>query len=174
MSELQIQFSTSTAWTSGIIRRLTHSRWSHVDIVLPGEGLLGVSGKDDSITDLGGVRIRPFNCWPYLYPPKTARIQTTDAVVRKTIDWGRHQLGVPFDNEALWAFLRDRAGMHMTGRAWRDPNSWFCSEFVCRAIEEGGLFTYPLAITKDVVSPNDVLLLANPFMTGPNVLEFLS
>jgi hypothetical protein len=44
---LQIQFSTSTAFTSGIIRRLTHSPFSHVDFVLP-DGLLGVSGKDAS------------------------------------------------------------------------------------------------------------------------------
>ncbi len=173
MAELLFQYSTSTAWTSAVIRRLTHSRFSHVDIVIPGEGLLGVSGVDDSIRDPGGVRLRSFNAWPYLHPPITARVQTTDNVIRKTIEWGRSQIAKPFDNAALYHFLRDRAGLSTVGRKWASDDKWFCSEFAIRAPEVGGLFRYPLAIVKDVVSPQDTLLLFNPYMLPENIEEFL-
>jgi hypothetical protein len=139
---------------------------------LPGEGLLGVSGVDKSINDLGGVRIRPFNSWPYLYPPKTAKVHCPDEVAHKAVDWGRHQIGAPFDNAALYAFLRDRAGLLKIGRVWRDPDKWFCSEFALRAIEQAGLFPYPLITPKDTVSPNTLLIHLNPFLSLENIMEF--
>jgi hypothetical protein len=172
MAELCFQFSTSTAWTSGLIRRLTHSDFSHVDIIEPGVGLWGVSGLDDSIKDPGGVRCRKFDAWPYLYPPKVARLQTTDEVVRKTLEWARAQEGAEFDNAALYHFLRDRAGLRKLGREWRDPHKWFCSEYALRAPELGGAFSYPLITPKDVVSPNDDLIHFNPLMLPDNILQF--
>lgn len=181
MAELNYQYSTSTAFASGIIRRLTHSRFSHIDLILPGEGLLGVSGDDKSLkwsghnppTDTGGVLIRPFNCWPYKEEPKIAKVWCSDLVAQKTIEWGRSQIGKPFDNKALYAFLRDRAGLKLVSRNWRDPDAWFCSEFQIRAAEVGGVFTYPLIVTKDCVSPQDTLLLFNPYMRPDNIAEFL-
>lgn len=141
--------------------------------MLPDEGLLGVSGPDKSINDLGGVRIRPFNAWPYLYPPKIAKVQTTDYVVARGIAWGRGEVTKPFDNGALYHFLRDRAGLKTVKRDWRDPGQWFCSEYQLRLVEFAGLFSYPLIMPKDVVSPNDLLLFFNPFLTADNIQEFL-
>lgn len=176
MAELQLQFSTSTAFASCIIRRLTHSPFSHVDIVLPGEGLLGVSGpgyyKETGYRDPGGVQIRPCPPWPYKFQPVVATLKCSPDVVERTILWGKSQLNRPFDNKALHAFLKDRAGIKVN-RDWRDPSEWFCSEFVIRALEVGGLFSYKLAVTKNLVSPNDDLLLVNPFMTVDSVNEFL-
>lgn len=174
MPELLLQYSTSTAFASAVIRRLTHSYFSHVDILLPGEGLLGVSGpgKYPNYNDPGGVQIRPFNPWPYLRPPTTAVLKCSDAVVRNTIGFAKSQKTKPFDNHALWAFLKDRAGV-IEHRNWRDPSKWFCSELVIRAAEVGGLFSYELAVTKNVISPNDTLLLFNPFMTVDSVNDFL-
>lgn len=166
---LQIQFSTSTAFTSGIIRRLTHSPFSHVDFIVP-EGLLGVSGVDPSINDVGGVLVRPFNCWPYLTKPKVARLGCSDEIAVKVIAVAMTQLGKPFDNTAMWGMLEDQATEKL--RNWRDPTQWFCSEFVAWAMETGGLFPYSLAVMKNRVSPADVLLLANPFMNAANIKEF--
>src|SRR5207248_419249 len=118
MAELRYQFSTSAAFTSRIIRILTCSQFSHTDLVLPGEGLLGASGPDTSIKDLGGVLIRPFNPWPYLDPPRIATVQCREEVARKTIEFARSQIGQPFDKKAMYAFLRDRAGVPKTGRDW--------------------------------------------------------
>ena len=173
MPELLVQFSTSTAFASGIIRRLTHSPFSHVDFYLPGEGLLGVSGPDDAINDPGGVLIRSFTPWPYMHAPKIARIQTTDKVIRSTLEFARSQIGKPFDNGALWHFIDDPAGENYKHRDWRDPAQWFCSEFALRSTEVGCLFHYVLVLLKDRASPADDLLMWNPFMPPDNIAEFL-
>src|ERR1022692_743026 len=94
VAEIKIQFSTSKAFSSDVIRRLTHSPFSHTDLVVP-EGLLGVSGKDDSIHDLGGVMVRSMQAWPYLTTPKVARLQCTDEVAAAVIAAGRSQIGKP-------------------------------------------------------------------------------
>jgi hypothetical protein len=173
MAEVCLQFSTSTAWTSAIIRRLTQSPFSHVDIILPGEGLLGVSGPDRGIKDKGGVLIRPFDCWPYLCPPKVARVQCSEEQARRGIEWGRGEIGKPFDNAALYSFLRDRAGLPKLGRVWRDPSMWYCSEYGLRFWEVAKLFAYQLITPKDCVSPNTLLVHLNPYLTSENILEFL-
>lgn len=166
MSELQLQFSRSTACTSSAICWATHSDWSHVDIVEPGIGLWGTSGPDKSIKDPGGIRCRPFNPWPYRYPPKVAHIQTTEDSVRKTLDWMRQHEGAPFDNAALYAFVKVRMGLPVH-RDWRDPAQWYCAEAVIRAEEVAGVFNYRLVIPYDALSPNDVLIYNNPYMSNP-------
>lgn len=173
MPELQLQLSTSTARASWVIRVLTHSRFSHVDIIEPGKGLWGVSGKDKRIGDAGGVLLRPFNAWPYLYPPKIAKIQTEQVVIDKVFDFCRANRGKPFDSQSLYHFLRDRAGLPSVGRDWRDPDKWFCSEFALRALEVAGLFPWQLITPKDTVSPNDLLIHVNPFMDMINIIDFL-
>jgi hypothetical protein len=170
---LSIQFSTSKAFASGIIRRLTHSPFSHVDLVVP-EGLLGVSGKDDSNHDAGGVIIRPKQAWPYLTPPKVAHIQCSEQIAANVIAVCRSQLGKPFDHSALWAFFDDQAvEKHcMQVRDWRETSQWFCSELVTWSLEQGGLFSYQLAVAKNRVTPADVLLMINPYMPADNITEF--
>lgn len=172
---IKIQFSTSTAFSSGIIRRLTHSPWSHVDFVLDDGSLLGVSGKDDSIVDPGGVCIRPHEAWPYLYPPKVAEVHCTSEVASKVLALGVMQIGKPFDNSALWGFLEDQGedpGKPQS-RNWRDPSQWFCSELIIHCLEEGGVFHYPLVVAKNRISPADVLLIINPYLMPQNIKEFL-
>ncbi len=177
MAELAIQFSTSTAFASGIIRRLTHSPFSHVDLVLA-DGLLGVSGKDDSISDPGGVMVRPYGMWPYLFPPRVAKLSCTAEVADAVIAAGRSQIGKPFDNSALWGFLDDLGHrvltMHPTAaRDWNDTKSWFCSELVAYALIQGKFFPYNLVVLKNRVSPADLLLMLNPYMEDDNIEEFL-
>jgi hypothetical protein len=173
LAEIKIQFSTSKAFSSDVIRRLTHSPFSHVDLIVP-EGLLGVSGKDDSIHDLGGVMVRPMNAWPYLTTPKVARLQCADEVAAAVIAAGRSQLGKPFDDSALWSFFQDQAVEQIIGkpRDWRDTKQWFCSEWLIWSVEQGGLFPYELVVAKNRITPADVLLMINGFMSADNILEF--
>ena len=59
---LAIQFSTSKAWQSAVIRTVTHSPFSHVSIVLPDGTLLDSSDSPDAPVISGnprGVAIRP-------------------------------------------------------------------------------------------------------------------
>lgn len=174
---LDIQYSTSTAWQSAVIRRLTHSPWSHVDIVLP-EGLLGVSGVDEKINDLGGVRIRPHKAWPYLTTPKVAHLRCSDTVRDAVIAAAKSQMDKPFDNGSLWSFLQDQAEISpdtpIVERNWRDTTKWFCSELVIWSCAQGGLFPYELVVPKNRITPADTLLMFNPFMSAENIAEFAS
>jgi hypothetical protein len=165
VNEIHIQFSSSTAWQSDIIRRLCHSAFSHVDIVVE-SGLLGVSGEDHKLGDTGGVLIRSFTPWPYIRPPNVARISTPHA--ERIIEIAKSQIGKPFDNGALYDFLSDNPG----DRQWRNKDKWFCSELVAFALEGAGLFPYTLIPAKNRITPADLLLLLNPFMTEDNIKEF--
>jgi len=188
VAELLIQYSTSKAFASAIIRRLTHSPFSHIDIKITDDvakrfgiqpGLLGASGPDctwqlgikmrrrmGKSYDPGGVRVRSNQPWPYMFPPRVARLRCSDKVHDETLAFALLQRYKPFDKSALYGFLRDRAGLSVVKRDWRDPEQWFCAELIVRSCEAGGLFPYHLAITKDVVSPGDTLLIFNPFMTN--------
>lgn len=168
MPKLVIQFSSSTAFTSRIIRTICHSRFSHIDIVLPGEGLLGASGPDADLHDIGGVRIRSFEPWPYEIK-RTVSIETdkADAIITA---W-RSQIGKPFDDEAIHAFL----AIHpIYTRSWDALDKWFCSEGVIWACREGGLFPWKLNVPMNCIDPNDGMLMLNPFMSDEDVDTLLA
>lgn len=157
-SSIILQFSSSTAWQSSVIRRLCHSPFSHVDIVIPYEGLLGASGPDSKLHDIGGVRIRPFQPWPYSIRRRcTIQTDKADAIVAAA----RSQIGKPFDNGALYAFLSNPSKIT---RDWRQPDKWFCSELVTWAFEKSGFFSYPIVPVLNRVCPSDLLLLLNPWI----------
>ena len=152
---------------SGLIRRACHSRFSHVDIVLPGEGLLGVSGEDKSVNDPGGVRIRPFEPWPYnIVREVEINTSLSDAIIRR----GKSQIGKPFDNDALFAFFSP----NVVHRDWRELAKWFCSEWFIWSCETEGLFPYSLCVPMNMINPNDTMLLLNPFMSRDDVNTLLN
>lgn len=164
---LVVRYSSSTAFMSNLIRRACHSRFSHVDIVLPGEGLLGVSGEDKNLNDPGGVRIRPFEPWPYnIIREVTINTNKSDAIIARA----RTQIGKPFDNAALYAFFDPFHGQ----RDWRELASWFCSEFFIWSCESEGLFPYTLCVPMNMINPNDTMLLLNPFMSSEDVNKLLN
>lgn len=183
MAILEFHFSRSTALSSTGICWLTHSDWSHVSLVERGIGLWSASGPDKKtkwrdgsgrlVSDIGGVRCRPFDAWPYAYPPKVARIQCSEDVAARTFEWAKQQEGKPFDQDAIYAFLHRRLGRpsRKYARDWRDPVKWFCAEYCLRAPEIGGLFPHQLITPRNEVTPNDDLIYFNPYMT--NVEDFL-
>lgn len=138
---------------------MCHSPFSHVDVIVPPGlpnlenltpkpyGLLGAS-------DPGGVMIRT----PNYHEFKTRRrisIQTdkADIFIQKMAS----QIGKPFDDEALYRVI------DLNQRDWRAKEKWFCSELVTWALEESGFFPYNLAVTKNRITPADLLLLLNPY-----------
>lgn len=158
MDAITLQFSSSTAWQSGVIRRLCHSVFSHVDLVLD-EGLLGASGPDKKLHDPGGVLIRSFHPWDYSIRRRvTIKTDKADAIVALA----QSQLGKPFDQSALYSFLSNPAAPDK--RDWRDPVCWFCSELMTWVLESASFFPYPLIVHMDRVSPSDLLLLLNPWV----------
>ena len=108
---IQLRFITGNSLVSWLIRQVTWAEYSHVDLILPGEGLLGAQGD--------GVKIRPFD---YCKPTKIAvgEIDWPPDVEAKFIAFARAQVGKPYDYSALWGNL-----LH---RDWHDPRAWYCSE----------------------------------------------
>ena len=161
-NRLIIQFSTTEDsldnWASALIRRLTHSPFSHVDLVLPDGSLLGASDQGPTSPCIEGnqrgVAIRPPDYQRFGY--RRQMILETDRA-GAVIEAARTQLGKPFDNAALHDFLSDKFPDY---RDWRDPAAWFCAEFLTWAEEQGGYWANPpLLWPKTRVSPTDHLLL---------------
>ncbi len=144
------------------IRRLSHSPFSHVDIVLPDGGLLGASNNPVAPVIRGnsrGVAIRPADYQSFGIR-RNCIIPTDKAGA--VIDYAMSQLGKPFDSEYTSPrfFLSDQ----FNDRDWRADNKWACAELVIRACEVGGIFPWQLIGIKNRITPSDALLILNPLM----------
>jgi hypothetical protein len=143
-----LQFSTSLAWQSAVIRRICHSPFSHVDIVLDDGTCLGAS-------DPGGVAIRPSDYQQFGIRRRCDIVtDKADAIIARA----RSQLHKPFDDGALHAFLSGT----LAPRDWRAADKWFCSEHVAWSFETEGFWPFNLLVGQEGVSPADLLLLLNP------------
>jgi hypothetical protein len=157
-----LQFSTCADtlanWSAAIIRRLTHSPFSHVDLVLPSGNLLGASDMGPKSPFIEGnpcgVAVRPPDYQVFGY--RRQMVLKSDRAP-KVIEAVYSQLGKPFDSAGLKDFMGDEfPGV----RDWRQPVAWYCSELFVWALEEAQFFTYnPLAWPKNRISPTDLLIL---------------
>jgi len=162
-----MQFSTTANsihnWASAVIRRMTHSPFSHCDIVLPDGNMLGASDSPDSIYITGnprGVAVRPPN---YQEFGTRRRMLLQTAKAEAILSTAMSQLGKPFDHEALHDFISDDfPGV----RNWRDTGKWYCAEHIVWSIESAGYWEpRQLLWPKNRVSPTDIFLV---FMFDPN------
>ena len=168
LDRLSLQFSTTANswtllppffpnWASVIIRRMSHSPFSHVDLVLPNGTLLGASDSPKAKVIAGnprGVAIRPSNYEDY--GRKRIMIIKTP-LAEMIITAAMSQLNKPFDHDALYSFLSDAEPGE---RDWRAADSWFCSELVVWAMEMSG-FWFPASGTvwpKNRISPSDIFM----------------
>ena len=163
-----LQFSTTTNtwqwkppffpnWASVAIRRMTHSPFSHVDFELPDGSLLGASDSPKAPVIKGnprGVAIRPSDYEDFgLRRHMFLETEKADAILAFAMD----QLGKPFDNTALRSFLSDALPGE---RDWHNPDTWFCSEMVVCALEDGGFWSpVPAQWPKNRMSATDILML---------------
>lgn len=166
--QLILQFSTAedsfANWASAAIRRLNHSPFSHIDLVLPHDdkwpdgSCLGASNQGPhSPCILGnpeGVAIRPPDYQGFGY--RRHMILKTDRA-DDVIAGAMKELGKPFDSSALWDFLGDSFPSDEI-RDWRNPDMWFCAELKCCKLEDGGFYPYRLPWPKNRVSPTDILI----------------
>jgi hypothetical protein len=162
---IKLQFSTSTEFSSLLIRDLCHSPFSHVDIVVDKastgfDGLLGASDSPKAPFFTGnprGVAIRPHD-YQIFGKRNIAFLESTPEVETKFYKAALSQLGKPFDNHALHAFLQPGPS---GGRDWRDNDLWFCSEHITWSLEKARWFPWEILVSKDKISPADLLLLIN-------------
>ena len=152
-----LEFSTA-AKGSGKIRWLTRSQFSHVDVDV-GYGLLGASDSPEAICLKGnprGVAVRP-----YAYQKFGRRHQ---AIIRTPLAPFilaklESQLGKPFDQRAMYAIFAP----WLRERVWYDPAHWYCAELVLWAFQGASFFPYEIAIERNLVTPEDLVLIMNPY-----------
>lgn len=150
MPQIIIQCSTSTEWSSALVRRILHSDFSHMDWVRH-DGLFGAS-------DPGGVRLRPFNYQPFLYR-HNAILEVTAEQCAAFTEFMLSQDGKPFDKEGLWSFLGEPRPT-----PWHDRGQWICSELIAAAMDVAKIFKRRLIVRKDRISPPDLLLRINDYI----------
>jgi hypothetical protein len=122
--------------------------FSHVDTVWPDGRLFGA--RSDIIGGAApGVQFRAPQ-----YVGNSVTLQVSLNVERALDDayytFMLAQEGKPYDMEGILAFV--------SGRNWRQPDSWFCSELVAAGLEQCEYFRTPLATPSNKMTPPDLLL----------------
>ena len=162
---LVFQFSTTDAWQSHLIRIMTNSLFSHVDLVVP-EGLLGASGSPHAPVVSGnpnGVAVRPFDYEPFLIRQR-AVVKTPKAAA--IVARARGELGKPFDDSALHAFLHQPSAARVW-RDWRNTAQWYCAELHGWCVEVEGFWPVEVLTPENRMTPPMLLALLNPYMDIP-------
>jgi hypothetical protein len=148
MGTILLQFAGSSSIGGRIIEWYDHGRFAHVDTVLPDGTLLGA--RDDVCGNVpAGVQIRPAN---YLTPDvKTFRVSlaTTDEIAAAYYSFVKAQIGKPYDELAIAAFV--------SGRNWYRDGEWFCSELVTAGLIAAA-YLMPLVAPANKMAPDDLLL----------------
>jgi hypothetical protein len=157
VSIITIQFSSSTAWASAIIRKVSHSPFSHVDAVIAdGQSLLGSSDMGPNSPCITGnpqgVAVRPHNYQEFDIQ-RNARLEISDDGKTKFYDALYSRLGKPFDCEALLSFLDDGID-----HDWQQDDKWFCSELIAWALQTAGYWNGPLRVPMSRITPHDLLM----------------
>lgn len=147
-----LQFCTQQDLGSWAIRTFERGvdggLWSHVDAVLADGRLLGA--RDDVCAGVArGVQIRPAAYAPFT-KTKLVRIPCPQAIADAYYAFLEQQLGKPYDELAIAAFVVDRD--------WRQANAWFCDELQAAAGEAAMLIAHKLAVPDNRLTPDGLYL----------------
>lgn len=122
---LTVLFSRRRNLGSCLIRAVTWSQWSHVDLVLPGGVLLGATVSKGVGYDMMDYRLSHASAAALVHLP---------ADFDKAIAWAQTQVGRGYD----W-FGAAGLALH---RDWEEEDLWWCSEYIGKASKEGGFLPY--------------------------------
>ena len=143
---------------SDLIARFSAGHLSHVDSIIPDEGLSWAPrrwlygarndkvGKDFAGRKIpAGVQLRPPGYTSYRRCV-IATIPVTDQQFADFWQAEHEKIGLPYDSEAIWAFVFNRD--------WREKDSWICSEKNMDSAEIAKFFwTSKLALTPNKMTP---------------------
>lgn len=124
---IRLRFGARPGIEAAFIQWFSMGHWSHVDVVMPDGMLLGARAD--------GVWLRQ----PGYAPFRNVRLATIPAAPPQWLAFYRFvvdQIGKPYDNLALWAFLRNRE--------WHREDAWTCSELPAAGLVRAGLLRMPI------------------------------
>jgi len=162
MSEIVLQFCSFHSFLGRAIPWFTQGKIGHVDAVLPSGGLLGAQASCKFGT-LSGVQVRAEG-YGEMHSRVRVYLPCSAQEYELWLDFLYFQLGKPYDVIAIAAFV--------TGRDWRDPSAWFCSELQAAGLEECGVFP-KLYTPANKVTPNALLLACSVLARQVEELEDL-
>lgn len=127
---------------SWLIRLVTWSEYSHVDIIINDSFALGaIAGKGVTIRRIDDV---------LAISSKATLMELPDIDGRKVVDFLEKQLGKPYDWSGIlgiWAH-----------RNWQEDDSWSCAELVAAASAAGGYSPFDSKF-QHRITPQDLFML---------------
>lgn len=135
---VKLLFSKSRLPGSYLIRALTWSKYSHVEILLSDSHVIGANYPKGVERQTLEGRIK-----------KTSKyeIYEVDADENMVSEFLKTQLGKPYDITAIFGIL--------SRRDWQEPDSWFCSELVCAAFKYAKVDLVRKPVNR--ITPQDLL-----------------
>ena len=122
--KVQLIFSSNLNPFGFLIRLLTLSRWSHVDVIIHGQAV-GANFWKGVIEMPLKERKAKSDSWA-IYEMDVIDFDTVDNVHRTVLS----QLGKKYDYLGIFGYL--------ARSDWQDTNRWFCSELVLWAFQKQG------------------------------------
>ena len=149
MPMLTLQFAIEAGLSSRLIRWFSHGPYTHVDVVLPEQKLLGAR-SDCPVNGKTGVQARPENYAKFVHV-RRVKLSVTPSQEVLFYSFLKRQIGKPYDWRAILAFVFDRN--------WRNADAWYCSELVAAALEYAGVIPAYIYAPANKITPDDLLLI---------------
>lgn len=144
MAHVELLFTRRRHPGSALIRALTWSAFSHVELIV-GNEVIGAQAPE-------GV-VRSARCYRLERASRAAIMRIAHPHPERVQELVESQLGKPYD----WAGV---VGLGLR-RRWQDADCWFCSELIAWAFEASG---HPLfrAAAAHRITPQHLWLLPHP------------
>lgn len=142
---IKLLFSRRNHPGSWLIRAVSWSEWSHVEIILPDGRLLGAAAPQ-------GVGLSTYE--ERMAIAAHAAIMYFPGNMDAAMAWGETQLRKPYDYLGVIGL-----GLH---RDWEEDDKWWCSEFAGEFLVQGGFAPFrPEAIRR--LTPQHLWMLNHAF-----------
>jgi uncharacterized protein YycO len=139
---IQLLFTRRRHLGSWLIRFVTWSEYSHVDILLDGKYLIGAIAPDGVVVNKVNDRLQRAS--------KAVIMELPVVSISKAQDYARSQIGKPYD----WLGVIG-IGLH---RNWQENDKWSCAELAAMALDAGGQRPFDSKF-HNRITPQDLLML---------------
>lgn len=147
---ITLRFVREPCLSSDLIAWFTQGHLSHVDCITKSGKALGA--RSDRVGgEPAGVWVRPADYAAFALVT-CFELDATPAQEKAFYQFLNAQIGKPYDHRAIWGFV--------TGRDWREPDSWICSELQAAALEYAGIVP-KLYVAANKITPNALALIAS-------------
>ena len=155
---MKLRFVGYTGFYAFEIRRVSQGFWAtHAECEIDGK-LIGARSYGVSVAEPGYDK-GTFECELYV------ELEATSEQDAAFTEFVKAQVGKPYDKAAIFAMAE--AFVTTRQRDWRSPDSWFCAELMCAALEHCG-WLRPIATAVNHITPRDLVLVCSARHTSGN------